>query len=141
MRYNRLGYKGLPVAGIALFALGILITLALPPLPPTWLKMGVMSAAGILGCTLALASIRYADEVMLQTKKTAWFWGSLIAPVAMIPVMLVLGWRLIDLHLPPARAPQFLMGPQFYLVIGMGVLLAAQGVGCLIATAWLSRRR
>ncbi len=123
MRYSRLGYWGLPTLAVAIMVLGLGVLFAMPH-GMIWLKAGVWSAVGIVGATTALAAFRYADEVVLETQKTAWFWGSIGAVIAMVPLMIAMSWHLVWFPLTAWTAAHRLNFPGFYFVMGMTFLWA-----------------
>jgi len=106
----------------------------------SWPKAGVFSLVAMLSSVLALAAYRYADEVLLQTHKNAWFWGSLTAIVALIPVLIFVGWNLVPL---PTLSPQGHVGQtQIIFVEGVAFALLTQGAAFLAMLSYhrLSRR-
>ena len=142
MRYSRLGYWGFPAAALILLVLASLFVLNPPILPLSGLKVGVFAAAAVVCIALSLMAYRYADDVILQTHKTAWFWGSMIAVAALAPVMVILSWHVVDLNLPMPRNPaHHVLDPQFYLVQGMALMFVAQGIGFSAFAAWMRWRR
>jgi hypothetical protein len=126
MRYSRAGYLGCAITGTALFVLGEAAVIFGLPAGISWAKAGLVSAILIVAIGLALRSFRHADEVMLQSQKTAWFWGSLLSTTVLAPVMIVVGWGLLRL---PAWLPLHHMTPQSTFVEGMTFLLLVQGMG------------
>ncbi|MEI9887480.1 MAG: hypothetical protein WDN08_13455 [Rhizomicrobium sp.] len=133
MRYSARGYWGTAAAAIGLILLGeAFILFAMPP-GVSWPKAGLFAILGVGCLSLALASYRYADEVMLQTHKTAWFWGSFGAVIAVVPVIIFVGWRLVParIHLPP-----ILSYPEFFFVMGMVCMIVLECIGFLLVLAF-----
>jgi hypothetical protein len=120
MRYSKLGYLGLPVAGVGLFAVGIAALLLVLPAGQSWTKAILLCLVTAAAASLALASYRHADEIILGRQKTSWFWGSLIAPVISLPVVVGYCWNLLPL--PIVADPHAAFG------IGFAFLLLMQGL-------------
>ncbi|MEI9990870.1 MAG: hypothetical protein WDM86_12595 [Rhizomicrobium sp.] len=132
MRYSWKGYWGAASAAIGILLLGLFVIAHAMPPGVSWSKAAAFAIL-TMGCaSLGFVAYRYADEVMLQTHKTAWFWGSLGAVVAMVPAMIVLSWHLVPFPLLPARLDH----PQIYFVLGMECLLVAQLMGFLAVGAY-----
>jgi hypothetical protein len=100
MRYSRKGYWGASIAGAALAIGGVLAALYAMPPGVYWTKFLVLTVVILAGTWLALLSYRSADEVMLGTHKTAWFWGSMITLSFLGPLIIGVAWRLVPMPLP-----------------------------------------
>jgi len=140
MRYSWKGYWGAPAAAVSVFVLGTLAVLYSLPTGISWPKAGAFSLVAMLSSVLALVAYRYADEILLQTHKTAWFWGSLTAIVASIPVVIFVGWNLVPL---PMLLPHLHVGQmQIPFVEGVGFAFLVQGAAFLAMLGYqrLSRR-
>jgi len=125
MRYSWKGYWGAAAAAAGILLIGLFVMARVMPPGVSWPKAIILSAL-TMGCaTLGFLAYRYADEVMLQTHKTAWFWGGLGAAVAMVPAVIVVGWHLVPFPLLPPRLDR----PQIYFVLGMECMLVAQLIG------------
>jgi hypothetical protein len=132
MRYWSIGYWGIQVAAITAIVLGVsLVGHLMPGL--TWMKAGTLSAVTVIGTLSLLSAYRYADEVILQTHKAAWFWGGLFGIVATVPVVLVFLWHLVTI---PVLLPHFGDGSSVYFVEGFMLPLLAQMAGFLIVWAY-----
>lgn len=125
MRYSRAGYWGSAAAAVAIVVFGIVLILKVLGPGNLWLKAVIYSATSILGAGTAILAFRYADEVMIETQKSHWFWGSLGAVIATMPLMIFIGWSLIPLGLPARLASH----PQAVFVLGMAAMFVAQGLG------------
>jgi hypothetical protein len=133
MRYSRTGYWGLHAAGIGMLLLGMfLVEHALPP-GASWLKAVVLAVLAIAGVGLAIMADRYADEIMSHMHKTAWFWGSLLGTVAMLPLMICVDWHLVAI---PLRWLDRAADPQTSFVAGVVSLFLVQGTGFLAVLVW-----
>jgi hypothetical protein len=80
-------------------------------LPPQMimLKVAIVAAALIASIAIALSCYRSADEVILQTHKTSWFWGSMIgmAIVGLLALAVLAGAISVPLLMPyPHRRPE-----------------------------------
>jgi hypothetical protein len=135
MRYSRLGYWGLPTLAVAIMVLGAFVLFVMPH-GMIWLKAGFWSAVGIVGSAVALAAYRYSDEVMFEMHKTAWFWGSIGSVIAMVPLMIAMGWHLVLFPGTAWTAVHHLNFPGFYFVMGMTFLWAGQGTGFMVVYLW-----
>jgi len=131
MRYSRLGYWGLPALAVAILAIGVFVVLRVMPPGMLWLKAGIYSTVLVVCTSLCLATYRFADEVQMQTQKSAWFWGSICAAIAVTPLMIIIAWRLIPF---PVSVPH--PHPGVYFVLGMLFMWVAEGIGFAVAQAW-----
>jgi hypothetical protein len=133
MRYSRASYWGLHAAGIGLLLLGMfLVELALPP-GGAWLKACVLTVLAMSGVGLAFMADRHADEIMSQMHKTAWFWGSLLGTVALLPLMILVTWHLVAV---PVWWLDRSTDLQTSFVAGVSSLFLIQGVGFLAVLVW-----
>lgn len=126
MRYSKTGYWGRQIAAIGVMAVGLAVILLVPPHGPSVLKAIALSVltAGCLGLTLT--SYRNADEVIIHQHKTAWFWGSMIAMSAIVPLVIAVTWHLFGINgLLPFVNP----GPEDYFVNGVLSVLFLQLIG------------
>jgi hypothetical protein len=122
------------------FALGTFAVLHSLPAGISWPKASVFALVAMLSSVLALVAYRYADEVLLQMHKTAWFWGSLMSIVTLIPVLIFVGWNLVPL---PMLSPRGHVGQtQIIFVEGVAFALLTQGAAFLAMLGYqrLSRR-
>ncbi len=133
MRYSRADYWGLHGAGIGLLLLGIFLVEQVLPPGGAWLKACALAVLAIAGVGLALMADRHADEVMSQMHKTAWFWGSFLGTVALLPLIIFVNWHLVAVPLwwLDRRAD-----PQTSFVAGVLSLFLVQGVGFLAVFVW-----
>ena len=109
-----------------------LVEHALPP-GVSWLKAGALTALAIAAVGLAFIADRYADEIMSHMHKTAWFWGSLLGTVAMLPLMICVDWHLVAIPLWWLDRPA---DPQTSFVAGVLSLFLVQGTGFLAVFVW-----
>jgi hypothetical protein len=140
MRYSKLGYWGTTGTAIGLALAGMLFVMNAMPPAITWLKLGVLSGVIALAYGLALLTYRSADEVILQTHKTAWFWGTMAALGFVGPLVIGIAWHLIPMPMlaHSARALMHLPArndPQSYFIEGMVFLALLELTGFLIAWA------
>lgn len=124
MRYSKFAYLGLPVAGIGLFSVGIGALFLILPAGPSWTKAILFCLVTAAAASLALASYRHADEIILGRQKTSWFWGSLIAPIIGLPVVIGYCWNLLPLPMPP--------DPHAAFAIGFAFLSLLQGLAFMV---------
>jgi len=134
MRYSRLGYWGSAAIATAILVAGVVLAMRLVGPGRLWIAACIFSATLVIGTCTALLAYRYADEVMLQTQKNAWFWGSLGAVIAIGPLLVPVSWGLVPIMLPLKLAQH----PQAVFVLGMVSLFAIQGIG--FAAAGLYQR-
>lgn len=126
MRYSKFGYWWPQIAAIGVLAAGAVLVVLLPPHGPSVLKAILLSALTIGCVALALSCYRNADEVILQQHKAAWFWGSMIALCAVMPLTIIVEWRLLPISgLLPFVDPT----PEEYFVNGVLSLLFLQLLG------------
>jgi len=124
MRYSKLGYLGLPVAGVSLFAVGVAALSQFLPAGPSGTKAILLCLVAAAAASLALASYRHADEIILGRQKTSWFWGSLIAPIIGLPIVVGYCWNLLPLPIGPDPRPAFALGFTFLLLVqGLGFIV------------------
>lgn len=133
MRYSKLGYWGLQAAGIGLFLIGAVVVLLMPPAGPSLLKFLILSGVSILAMAVTLSAYRKADEIIMQTHKTAWLWGCMAAFTVMIPLMIAVLWRLIDL---PALVPIIPQDPGIFFTLGALTVLLLEAAGFLAFWAY-----
>lgn len=124
MRYSKLGYLGLPVAGIGLFAIGISALFLFLPAGTSWTKAILFCLVTAAAGSLALASYRHADEIILGRTKTAWFWGSLTAPIISLPLVVVYCWNLLPLPM--------VADPHAAFAVGFAFLSLMQGLAFMV---------
>ncbi len=117
MRYSKLGYIGLPVAGLGLFAAGSAAVLLFLPAGASWTKAILLCLMALAASGLCLASYRHADEIILGRQKTTWFWGSMIAPIISLPVVIGYCWNLLPLPITADPHAAFALGFSFLWVI------------------------
>jgi hypothetical protein len=90
MRYSRLGYWGLQAVAIGLLLVTAAIVMWVLPAKMVLLRTGLLAIALVATFAVGLLCYRSADEVILQTHKTCWFWGSmagiLVAALAMMAI-------------------------------------------------------
>lgn len=93
MRYSRLGYWGLQTLAAVLMLIAAAFVMWVLPPRMVLLKAGILTISLIATFALGLFSYRKADEVILQTHKTAWFWGSLsgVLVAALIAIATLIG--------------------------------------------------
>ncbi len=138
MRFSRLGYWGPSVAAIGLVLLILpLIHLAFPggPTPAKAIAAGVLAAVDIV---IALFSYRSADEIIMGTHKTAWFWDSMAACCVLAPLTIVMSSRLIPV---PMLLPRHQIGPGDYFVEGMLCVLLLEVAGFFAVMTYHQIRR
>lgn len=137
MRYSPLGYWGRQIAGVGLLALATAIVFwALPPNLPL-LRYAVLTVASVVAVVVILSAYAKADEVILQTHKTAWFWGSMATLAAIPPFAIAMAWNLLPV---PLLFPA-LNRPVDYFLQGMLFLLLLQSVAFLLLWAYYNLRR
>lgn len=138
MRFWRVGYWGIQVLAVAAIFLGIaLIARTMPGL--TWMKAEAVSAVLVIGSLTAFLAYRYADEVVLQTHKTAWFWGGLIGMIiATAPSLIFVQWHLVTV---PLLIPHFGDVRSAYFAEGALMVVLVQSAGFFVALAYLRLRR
>jgi hypothetical protein len=131
MRFSVFGYWGVPaVAGVAvLFAVAAVARLAPGQ---TWVQASVMSAVVVAGCALAFSAYRFADEVILQMHKTAWFWGGWAGIIVFVPISIFVGWHLVPL---PLTVPNVGDARGAYFAEGGALVIVLQTVGFLVVLA------
>lgn len=137
MRFRRIGYWGVQAAAITAIFLGIVLIARMMP-GVTWAKAGAVSGVCVVGFLTALLAYRYADEVILQTHKTAWFWGSLIGIIAEVPFLIFVQWHLVTV---PLLIPHFGDVRSAYFAEGVSMVVLVQSAGFLVALAYLRLRR
>jgi hypothetical protein len=138
MRFSRLGYWGPMVAGIGLLAVGaIVINVTLPggPTPAKGLALGVLAT---VSAGIALLSYRSADEVILETHKSAWFWGCMATCMIIAPLVIAISWRLIPV---PVLLPRHEAVPADYFVEGMAFVVLIEAGAYLAFAAYHQIRR
>lgn len=126
MRYSKTGYWGRQIAAFGVMALGLAVILLVPPPGPSLFKAIVLSVltAGCIGLTLTC--YRNADEVIIHQHKTAWFWGSMMALGAIVPLVIAVTWHLFGINgLLPFINPT----PEEYFVNGVLSVLFLQLIG------------
>lgn len=140
MRYSWQSYWGLPIAAGGF--LGVVIVLVMEVLPPQMvlLRTGILAAALTVTFAVALSAYRYADEVILQTHKTAWFWGSMFA-------LLIAGVTAMAAFVGAVPIPNVLgvpsLQPEAAFADGIVFLILVQAAGFVVFWAYhnLARRR
>ena len=138
MRYSWSGYWGRQAAGLAL-AIGA-TALAIWALPPTLhlARYAVLAIGAAVSVGVILSAYAKADEVILQTHKTAWFWGSM-GTLALVPALII---AVSEKILPiPALMPVPHDVPALWFAEGVVALLFLQCVGFLLLWGWYNLRR
>lgn len=97
MRYSRLGYWGGQAGALAIVALAVVVVVWVLPPQLAFLKFAVLATAMVVAVIIAVWCYRSADEVILLTHKTCWFWGSIIGTVITTVATLAILVRLIAL--------------------------------------------
>jgi peptidoglycan biosynthesis protein MviN/MurJ (putative lipid II flippase) len=126
MRYSKSGYWGRQIAALGIMASGLAVIILVPPHGPSVVKAIALSVltAGCLGLTLTC--YRNGDEIILHQHKTAWFWGSMMAMAAIIPLVIAVTWHLYGINgLLPFINPT----PEDYFVNGVLSVLFLQTIG------------
>ena len=138
MQYSKLGYWG-PQAGAVLLA-GLAIVIVFWVLPPglSLAKGAILAAVSVVAVAIALSAYRNADEVILQTHKTAWFWGSM-ATVALVPA-LVIAFQMHAVEILTLLHFQNRQ-PADYFAVGVTAILLLECIGFLVFWAYYNLRR
>lgn len=126
MRYSKWGFWGPQIASLGVMAVGLGIVILVPPPGPSVAKAIALSVltAGCLG--LALSCYRSADEVIMQRHLTAYFWGSMVALCAVVPLVGAVTWHLFDIN---GLLPFINPAPEDYFVNGVMSVLLLQAIG------------
>ncbi|GAA0557060.1 hypothetical protein [Rhizomicrobium electricum] len=126
MRYSKAGFWGRQIAAMGVMALGLVVIVLVPPHGPSIPKAIALSVLTVCCVGLTLTCYRNADEVIIHQHKTAWFWGSMTALGAIVPLVIAVTWHLFDINgLLPFVHPT----PEEYFVNGVLSVLLLQLIG------------
>jgi hypothetical protein len=139
MHYSKLGYWGAQAGAIVLMALAAIVVLWLLPPQMVLLKLAVLAAVLVVAVAIALSAYRSADEVILQTHKTAWFWGGITGMVIAGVLAIAVFAQAIPI---PNLMPYPLRRPEDYFADGMLAVLLIEAAGFVVFWAYhnLGRR-
>jgi hypothetical protein len=138
MRYSWQGYWGRQAVGLcfALAATAFVIWVVPPSLPA--LRYTILALAAAAAVAIVLSAYVKADEVILQTHKTAWFWGSM-GTLGLLPGLMIL---VTTQTVPvPVLLPMAHRTPSDWFIEGVLALLLVQCAGFLVLWAWYNLRR
>jgi hypothetical protein len=135
MRFSRFGYWGAQAAAVGAMAIALALTALLPP-DLHLLKAGILAITLVVTFTIGLSSYRSADEVILQTHKTAWFWGSFCGLIVAALVTIAVLAHVVALPSFQAASQQ---SPEQNFASGVVLVVLAQAAGFI--TFWIIARR
>ena len=138
MRYSRLGYWGRQAAGVGLAFLAVALVIWVLPPNLTIAKYSILTIGTAASVAVILSAYTKADEVILQTHKTAWFWGCMAALVLRVPLTIFINLRLLPL---PVFLPRVVHQPSVYFSLGVVAVLVLETAGFLAIWAYLNLRR
>ncbi|GAA0543549.1 hypothetical protein FHS83_000397 [Rhizomicrobium palustre] len=133
MRFSVSRFWGVQATAVAAMLLGVAAINHLMP-GPSLGAASLIAALILAGCAFALYAYRFADEIIFQTDKTAWFWGALAGAVLFAPIAIFANWHLLSVPLvvPSAQdthAAYFVQGGVLVIVLecaGFAVVRAIQ---------------
>jgi hypothetical protein len=139
MRYSRFGYWGAQAGAVLLTAVAAVVALWILPPDMIAVKAVLIAVVSVIAVAIALTCYRSADEVILETHKTAWFWGSMAAAAVIGPVAVAILAGAIPM---PLLMPYPHLRPEDYYAEGILAVLAVECVGFVVFWAYhnLGRR-
>lgn len=139
MRYSQLKYCGAQIGAVAFVAVACVVVLWILPRDMIVAKGAVLAGASVIGILVGLSAYRNADEVILHTHKTAWFWGSMAAYVVITPLMIAV---MLGTMPVPALLPFPHKTPADWFTEGVIVMILVQCAGFVVFWAYhnLGRR-
>lgn len=126
MRFSRTGYWGATAAGVLLVAIVSFATNQLMPNATSLVKGSILAASVAVAMAVSLLCYRSADEVILDTHKTAWFWGSMITFCFVLPLSVLIVWGIIPV---PLLLPNLPSAPGSYFVEGILLVICLEAIG------------
>ncbi len=133
MHYSVFRYWGIQTVAIVTTLVALLAVARFMP-EPAWVRASVLSAVAVAGISFAFLAYRFADEIILQTHKTAWFWGSMAGMTLFVPIWFFVGEQVVTVPLLFPRAGDVRIA---YFMEGALLVVVMQCAAFLLVLAWL----